>query len=190
MSGTPTDTGSTADVAQLGKLAAETEQKEKQEPELPGMPATPAPTPEKKKYWSRRKKTEKATPPPGLVLPRELIKSMIQAPYALAARYLGADFALTDQEAEAMVDPHNALAQKYLPETVKNNPELYAVLFLHALAIVSRLQLYLQIRAAQLEQQEREAGGGIPRVKSDRSDPGKAWSGEIVETPGRVTPGA
>src|SRR4029077_14742913 len=90
--GTPTET---ADVAQLDKLATDTDLKEKPpEPELPGMPAAPAPIPEKKKSWSRRKKIVPA-PAPALVLPRELVKSMIQAPYALAARYLGPGFELT-----------------------------------------------------------------------------------------------
>jgi len=59
VSGTPTDTGSTAMSRQLGKLAAETEQKESRSRSCRGCRDS-GPTPEKRKYWSRRKKTEKA----------------------------------------------------------------------------------------------------------------------------------
>lgn len=111
------------------------------EPGSPGFsspamdPATPSARGRGRPKGSRTSKA--AEPPP--VIPRKIAGAIIRAPYALMAKFRGPDWALSDEEVEAMIDPHLALAQQYLPEIVKQNPALTSVLMLHSLSIVARL---------------------------------------------------
>jgi len=67
-------------------------------------------------------------------------------PYEVTARKKGEHWRLTDEEAKNMVPGHMALANKYLPEWLREHVDLYAVLMLHGFAIFVRMEIEMKIQ--------------------------------------------
>lgn len=119
-------------------------------------------------------------PPPEIAIPHTLARAIIAAPYQFAAARWGAHLALTDDELDAMVEPHIALAQRYLPETVRAHAELYTVLLLHSLAIVSRMEMHARLLA---KERANKADQGAPAREPDQDRPGETRFGQIRPAP-------
>lgn len=120
------------------------------------------------------------------VIPRPLMASLIKSPYAIAAKFYGKQWTLSDEEAEGMVDAHLKLADEYLPAWVEENQTLYAVLFLHLLTIAGRFSIGKRLdellAGGKTETPTASADAGLPMtpiVKPDRPSP----FGNVVEDP-------
>jgi hypothetical protein len=100
------------------------------------------------------------------VLPPELVKLIIAAPYKVMAARRGDHWLLTEDEINNMVPSHMELANKYLPETLKEHTALVGVLAFHAMALYARVEVEMRLK------QEDE----LLKPKPDES--GKDISGE------------
>ena len=164
-------------------------------PPAPAPEAAPAPTeaappaPAAKRgrgrpVGSTTKSHHKAKAPapaePAPIIDPRILRGLIQAPYAIAARQYGEHWALSDDEADAMVPAHLALAEKYLPKVAKENTALYTVLLLHGMMIVGRVQLQLAIRAEARELQAEREGRLAPVAPLRPAPKPKATAGTTV----------
>jgi len=85
------------------------------------------------------------------VLPPAIIKMIVSAPYTLIAKKRGDHWLLSEPELENMVQVHSNLANKYLPEWLKEHADLYAALSMHAMLLFVRIDIDIKI---QKEKQE------------------------------------
>lgn len=88
-------------------------------------------------------------------IPESVMILIIQAPYELASRKYGEHWKLSDEDAKKMVVPHMQLAARYLPDYFTNYPEIWAVVFCHALALIVRMQLQREIQKVEAERENR-----------------------------------
>lgn len=149
--------GDAPDAGRLAELKAEAE--------APKAPAPAPPAPGRggarrgagRPPGSRTKTAPAQAVAPRMQLDRGLVRKIIQAPYMLIAKRWGDHWILGDEEAESMVDPHMALAEKYLPAAFKENPALYMVIFMHTMSVLARADAHVRIVAE--ARRAKQAGG-------------------------------
>jgi hypothetical protein len=148
------------DTAKLESLA--------QEAEMPKATEFPAASGSPKKRG--RPPGSKRTPEQALGLPRSLVKVVLQAPYALIAKKWGTHWELSDAEAEPMIDPHIALANRYLPDVIKQNPELYTVVLLHGLVVFAKAEAHYKLMR-ELKRTSTGSGVTLPEEPAPETSP-------------------
>jgi len=122
---------------------------------------------------SKNAKTAANLPP---VIPEALAISLIKMPYEIYARKQGEHWRLSEFEAQNMLPAHMALANKYLPEMLKEHIDLYAVLLMHGLAIFVRMEIEMKVRAEKAKQNAEPAVS----VNEDK-ETGDISYGKIIE---------
>lgn len=98
------------------------------------------------------------------LIPKPIAKAVLAAPYAIIATRYGEHWNLSESEAEALIDPHLALAAKYLPDYLKENPELYACLLLHGMIIFAKMEMHYRLKREKVAME-------IPKVSDAKNNP-------------------
>lgn len=101
-------------------------------------------------------------PEPEPIIPPAILRSVIQAPYALAAAQYGDHWKISDEDADGMIPAHQALAEQYLPAVLKKNTALYTVAFLHLMTVFGKTQIHFALQA-ELEKKRRESAEPLIR---------------------------
>lgn len=128
-----------------------------------------------------------------LIMPRSFLRDAIKAPYAVIAARLGKHWELSDAEADLMVESHNELVTRFMPEWADKKNPLYAVLYHHGLVIAGRLELMNKLMGHFKEQADAApkataADHGIPQAGSVTMAPAPSRFGNIVELPPGTQP--
>lgn len=100
-----------------------------------------------------KNKTARAAAPQekAPIVPLEILRAAIQAPYAGMAALWGPHWVLTDEEADRMVPAHLAVAEQYLPAVLEKHVALYTVGLLHLFSLFARTQIHFRLKAEQEE---------------------------------------
>ncbi len=92
------------------------------------------------------------------VLPPAIIKLLITAPYSMIAKKRGEHWNLSEPETESMVQVHMNLANKYLPDWLREHADLYAALSMHAMFIYIRWDIDMKMQREREEKELKEKG--------------------------------
>lgn len=115
-------------------------------------------------------------------IPPSIIRAAIKAPYDAYAVFSGKEhWKLSETELENMIAPHLELAQQYVPDYFQKHIGLYAVLTLHAMAIIIRIDMDNKLR----KQAETETIDVTPlEAVSNEPNPssGQTRFGQILHT--------
>ncbi len=117
------------------------------------------------------------------ILPPEVVKAVVRMPYDVAASQYGEHWRLSDEELDIMIPAHMELANRYLPDWLKEHAALYTCLAFHGMYLSVRMSLEMQLR------KEAEKKKVKPPVETRESvahgpsndDVGETRFGQVIE---------
>ena len=177
------------DVEKLDKLKDDYKQKESEkEPEKVVTPVDETTEPKRRGRPKGSKNRPKDGTPQQItsLVPAGVVKALLKFPYGMVAAKRGKFWALSDAEAESMVEIHLILIQKYLPDYLQEYKELYAALLMHGMIIFARVEIEMKLKAEQEKKPQLDKQENTNVGRPDNF--GETRFGKIILTEKEVKP--